>query len=58
MLNYLKEFFTFKTDRQRIEDYLSDSSSLVDLENRLKDIDRGQAPWQLNTKTYLQGLAN
>ena len=58
MLNYLKQIFSVKTEKQKIEEYLSDSSSLVDLENRLKNIDRGQAPWQLNAKTYLQGLTN
>ncbi len=38
-----------------IEEYLADSISLEDVENRIKAIDRGQAPWQINARSISQG---
>jgi len=33
-------------EKAMIEDWLANSSDLVDLERRQKMLDRGQAPWQ------------
>ena len=51
------KLFRTNTEKNRINEYLADSSDLVDLENRIKNVDRGLAPWQLRNKTYLQGWA-
>lgn len=32
--------------KQQVEDYLSNSTDMADLERRIKQIERGQAPWQ------------
>ena len=43
----------FKRDPMSIEErWLSQSTDLVDLENRQKMIARGQAPWQNNGKVF------
>jgi len=51
-----KNFFRSpaEIDRDRIETYLSESYDLVDLENRIRQIDRGQAPWQIQGPQELQ----
>jgi uncharacterized protein YjiS (DUF1127 family) len=49
-------FFKVKTEKNKIEEYLADSANLVDLENRIKAMDRGLAPWQVNGKIYTQGF--
>jgi uncharacterized protein YjiS (DUF1127 family) len=46
--------FGANTENKRIEAYLADSSDLVDLENRLKSIERGLAPWQVTARRYTQ----
>lgn len=56
MMNFLKTIFKTKTEKQKMEEYLADSENLVDLENRLRNIDRGQAPWQIQAKMHYQGL--
>jgi uncharacterized protein YjiS (DUF1127 family) len=55
--SFFKNLFKVKTEKNKIEEYLADSANLVDLENRLKDVDRGQAPWQLRARNYAQGWA-
>ena len=30
------------------DEYLAEATDLVDLERRMRQIDRGQAPWQVN----------
>ena len=50
-----RDLFNTKTEKQLINDYLSDSVNLVDLENRLRNIDRGQAPWQVQASQNLKG---
>lgn len=50
-----RDLFNTKTEKQLINDYLSDSVNLVDLENRLRTIDRGQAPWQVQASQNLKG---
>lgn len=57
MLNFIKRILSAKTEKQMIEEYLADSANLVDLENRLRDIERGQAPWQVRANLRLSGWA-
>lgn len=44
MFTFLKELF--KSEKEREYDYLSSSISLVDLERRMKEIERGLASYQ------------
>ena len=55
--NLFKSIFKVKTEKNKIEEYLADSANLVDLENRLKNVDRGLAPWQLRARNFAQGWA-
>ncbi len=48
----------FKTEKDKIEEYLADSVNTVDLENRLKNIDRGLAPWQIQARHFAQGWSS
>lgn len=54
--SYIFKFFKVKTENQKRDEYLAESVSIMDLENRIKSIDRGLAPWQINGKSYAQGL--
>jgi uncharacterized protein YjiS (DUF1127 family) len=45
-------FFKVKTEKNKIEEYLADSENLVDLENRIKAMDRGLAPWQVQSRSF------
>ncbi len=47
--------FKTKSEKDRIEEYLADSSSTIDLENRIRNIDRGNAPWQIEGKNFARG---
>jgi uncharacterized protein YjiS (DUF1127 family) len=49
------KLFSGNMENKRVEAYLADSSDLVDLENRLKSIERGLAPWQVTARRYTQG---
>lgn len=42
-----------RTEKQMIEEYLADSVDLVDLENRIRKIDRHEAPWQIQSRIRL-----
>lgn len=53
--NFLRNAFTAKTEKNRIDEYLADSADLVDLENRIRLMDRGQAPWQIQSSQSLRG---
>lgn len=55
MLTSILNFFKAKTEKEMINEYLSDSISIEDLENRIRMIDRGEAPWQIHTRTLSQG---
>ena len=44
-----------KTEKDLISEYLAESIDIIDLENRLRRIERGQAPWQVQNRAYLQG---
>jgi hypothetical protein len=57
MFTKLVELFGTKSEKQKIEEYLADSISLEDVENRIKAIERGQAPWQINARSISQGWA-
>ncbi len=52
---YLRSLFSVKTEKDRIDAYLADSSDLADLENRIRGIDRNEAPWQVKANQNLTG---
>jgi hypothetical protein len=54
ILAKITEFFRVKTERDFINEYLADATDLVDLENRLRQIDRNQAPWQIKAKQHIK----
>ena len=54
MFRTLANFFKTKTEKQKIDEYLADSISVEDVENRIKMIERGQAPWQLHARAFSQ----
>jgi hypothetical protein len=57
MFKILANFFRVKTEKQKIDEYLAESISVEDVENRIRLIDRGQAPWQLHARAFSQGWA-
>lgn len=54
-INFFAKLFKVNTEKNKIDEYLADSADLVDLENRIKNIDLGLAPWQIRNKTFVQG---
>lgn len=52
--NFFKDLFKVKTEKDRINEYLSDAVNTVDLENRLRNVDRGLAPWQIRARNFSQ----
>lgn len=56
-LDLFKMFFKAKTEKDIIEEYLAESANTIDLENRIKNVERGLAPWQIRAKTFAQGWA-
>jgi hypothetical protein len=50
-----KNLFKARTETDQIEEYLSDAVDLVDLENRIRRIDRHEAPWQIRANQNLTG---
>ncbi len=44
-----------RTEKEMVEEYLADAVDLVDLENRIRKIDRHEAPWQVQAKMTLRG---
>ncbi len=54
-LAMFKNLFKARTEKDRIEEYLADAVDLVDLENRLRRIDRHEAPWQVQSNQNLAG---
>jgi uncharacterized protein YjiS (DUF1127 family) len=52
-----RDFFKVKTEKNKIDEYLAESANVVDLENRLKDLDRGLAPWQVRARNLSHGWA-
>jgi hypothetical protein len=55
MIKMFSKFLKGKTEKDLISEYLAESVDVVDLENRLRRIERGQAPWQTQSRAYLQG---
>ena len=53
----LKDLFKVRTEKDKIDEYLADSSDLADLENRIRRIDRQEAPWQTKSNQNLAGWA-
>jgi uncharacterized protein YjiS (DUF1127 family) len=53
--NLFSDIFKAKTSKDKIEEYLSESENMVDLENRIKAIDRGLAPWQIRERNFANG---
>lgn len=51
----LKRMLKPTTEQQKIEEWLADSASLVDLERRQRMIEKGQAPWQVQANNNLRG---
>lgn len=48
MFDKLKKLFKSKPGQPSLEEiYLGQSGTLAELERRQKEIDRGQAPWQI-----------
>ena len=52
-----KNLFKVRTEKDNIDEYLADSSDLADLENRIRRIDRQEAPWQTKANQNLVGWA-
>ena len=57
MFRSLINLFNMKSEKQKTDEYLAESVSLEDLENRIRTIDRGHAPWQVEARAFLQGWA-
>ncbi len=53
--NMFRNLLHTKTEKEMVEAYLADSVDLVDLENRIKKIDRNEAPWQIQANMNLKG---
>lgn len=51
MLRFLGKIFKGKDDKER---YLEKAHDLTDLERRMKEVDRGQAPFQIQSRTQLE----
>lgn len=54
IVNLLKRMLKPSTEQQKIEEWLADSASLIELEYRQRMIDRGQAPWQIQANNNLR----
>ena len=55
MLNMFRNLLHSRTEKEMVDEYLADSVDLVDLENRIRKMDRGEAPWQVQNKLKLNG---
>ena len=56
MFNF-KNLFKVRTEKDKIDEYLADAVDLADLENRIRRIDRQEAPWQIKSNQNLVGWA-
>lgn len=46
---FFANFFTTRDYQKEVRDsYLAEATDLIDLERRMRQMDRGQAPWQIN----------
>lgn len=48
-------FGSLKSERDIRDEYFSSAVSLQDLERRQRQVDRGQAPWQVKANENLKG---
>lgn len=55
ILEKIKDWLYQDQERIKINSYLSESTDMVDLERRMRQIDRGQAPWQQNAINKARG---
>jgi uncharacterized protein YjiS (DUF1127 family) len=53
---FFKNLFKVSTEKDKIEDYLADSASFIDLENRLRDVENNRAPWQIRARNFSRGF--
>ncbi len=53
--NFFKNLLNYPNEKDMIYEYLSSSTDHVDLENRIRNIDRGLAPWQIKANQSLRG---
>lgn len=53
--NFFKNLLNYPNEKDMIYEYLSSSTDHVDLENRIRNIDRGLAPWQIRANQSLRG---
>lgn len=56
MIKILKTLFTPISENEKIEQYLAESVSLVDLEIRERKITRGEAPFQKSNNVFNRGF--
>ncbi len=57
-MNWLNKFFSKNSSKvswqqRQVEQYLSESIDLADVERRQKEIERGLAPWQIKQNLNL-----
>lgn len=46
---FFKSLFVARDYHTELKDaYLAEATDLIDLERRMRQMDRGQAPWQIN----------
>jgi hypothetical protein len=50
----IQKWFSAKSEKELIHEYLASSVSLADLERRQRSIDQGNAPWQARAKSNLR----
>lgn len=55
ILEKIKDWLYQDQEKIKINSYLSESTDMVDLERRMRQIDRGQAPWQQNAINKARG---
>lgn len=52
----LLDWITTDWEQLRTYNYYAASSDLTDLERRMRQVERGQAPWQRNGKYNARGM--
>lgn len=60
MFKFIKKVFgnkvnTITTEQRLVEQWLAESTDLIDIERRQRMISRGQAPWQIRASNNLRG---
>lgn len=52
ILAKIKSAFSLMSDKECQDSYLSEATDLVDLERRMRNVDRGQAPYQIYYRNF------